>query len=371
MLLEDLLFLDELAAVDRLSGAILVAMHGEPLFTKAYGLANKEKKLPNQIDTRFNLGSMNKMFTGIAIAQLAQCGKLSFGDPISKYLPGFQGARGHEITLHHLLTHTSGLGNYMADERYATLKANLDSVQDLMPLIDSEPLQSEPGSRFLYSNSGYIVLGAAIEKVAAQSYFDYIQEHIFDVASMSKSGFYRRDDEAPDIAHSYTAMDMSMPGSMPGARSTPDREPSSSSPANVTARQDSRSYMSGRGGPAGGGYSTVEDMLRFSRALLEHRLLSPDYTERVTTGKVGMLGPNGVPLLDRKYGYGFSDGEVEGVRIVGHNGGGPGVNAQCDIYPQLGYTVVILANYDGVLPLILNKVRRAIINAKKGFQVAW
>lgn len=362
MLVDELLFLDSLAKDDQLSGAILVARGGQSLFKKAYGWANREKEVLNQVDTIFNLGSMNKMFTGTAIVQLAASGKLSFGDPLSKYLPYFQGENGHRITLHHLLTHTSGLGNYMSDRRYPSMKDGIRSVQDLLPLIASETLHFEPGSRFLYSNSGYLVLGAVIEEVAGQDYYSYIQEHIFDVGGMARSGFYFRDDEAHNIARGYTAMPLNMPGSISGSRITAGRQPDPSHVTNASTRHDSRSELSGRGGPAGGGYSTLEDMLEFSTSLLQHRLLTSDYTDLAKTGKVEMIGPNNVPLPNRRYGYGFSDGEVEGVRIVGHNGGGPGVNTQCDIYPQSGYTVVILANYDAVLPLVLSKVRHAVIS---------
>ena len=333
-------FLEETAARDAFSGAVLVAKNGKPIFTKAYGLANKNSNTPNRIDTKFDLGSMNKMFTAVAVAQLVERGKLSFSDTVGKVLPDYPNKEvAEKVTIHHLLTHTSGMGNYFNEKFQANLKS-LKTVNDYLPLFAGDPLAFAPGSKWQYSNSGFTVLGLIIEKVSGQSYYDYVKQHIFKPAGMTNTDSYERDNTVPGLAIGYMRMnDQGRPDP-----SVPLRENTAIRPA--------------KGSPAGGGYSTVEDMLRFSLALYGHKLLSPKYTEIVTSGKVEAGGSA------RKYAYGFGDNLVDGVRIVGHNGGGPGIGANFDIFPETGYTTVILSNYSAptVMPVV-NRVRGLIKGA--------
>jgi CubicO group peptidase (beta-lactamase class C family) len=161
-------FLEERAKDDRFSGVVLLAREGKPFFVKAYGLADKARNLPNNPQTKFNLGSMNKMFTAVAIAQLAEQGKLSFDDKVGKFLPDYPNKDvANKVTIHHLLTHTSGLGSYW-NAKFDARRAQIKTVADYLALFADEPLLFEPGARFEYSNSGFIVLGAIVEKVSAR-----------------------------------------------------------------------------------------------------------------------------------------------------------------------------------------------------------
>lgn len=330
-------YLEQATTGDRFSGVVLIARNGQPVFKKAYGLANKDNSLANNIDTRFDLGSMNKMFTAVAIAQLAERGKLSLTDTVGKLLPDYPNkAVAEKVTVHHLLTHTSGMGSYFNDKFRANLN-NLRTVSDYIPLFVDDPLAFEPGAKWQYSNSGFALLGLIIEKLSGQGYFDYVREHIFKPAGMSNTDSYERDKNNSNMAIGYTRM---------GENGRPD--PSAPRRANTSMRPT-------KGSPAGGGYSTVEDMLRFSLALQSHKLLNKKYTELFTSGKVAM-GQSG-----RKYGYGFGEEVSDGRRIIGHNGGGPGIGAHFDVFLELGYTVVVLGNYDppAVMPVVA-KIRELL-----------
>src|SRR5260221_10600590 len=150
-------YLEQLVADDQFSGTVLVAKDATILFKHAYGWASQDFEVPNQVDTKLNLGSMNKMLTGVAIAQLAEQGKLSFRDSISKHLPGYPRDIAEKVTVHHLLTHTSGMGSYW-NEKFEASWARLRTVNDFLALSLGDPLSFEPGERWQYSNAGYIVL---------------------------------------------------------------------------------------------------------------------------------------------------------------------------------------------------------------------
>jgi CubicO group peptidase (beta-lactamase class C family) len=314
-------YIDQLVAEDKFSGTVLLAKDGVPIFKKAYGMASKGYNVLNRLDTKFNLGSMNKMFTSVAIAQLAEQGKLSYTDTLAKLLPDYPNKEiASKITVHQLLTHTSGLGSYFNDKFMETSKDRFRTVQDYFPLIVNEPLKFEPGTRWEYSNSGFIILGAIIEKVSGQNYFDYVREHIYKPAGMLNTDAYEMDSDTPNMATGYTKMG-----------------PQGPSPDGL--RRTNLFLHSFKGGPAGGGFSTVEDLLRFATALGEHKLLSQKYTDLITTGKVDTPG-------GAKYAYGFEDESLNGHRRFGHGGGFPGINSELRIYPDLGYTVAVMANYD-------------------------
>lgn len=333
-------YLDALAADDKFSGVVLVAKDGVPVFSEAYGVANKNSNAFNNTETKFNIGSMNKMFTAVAIAQLAERGKLSFEDAISKHLPDYPNKTvADKVTIHQLLTHTSGLGNYQTEKFLAQLD-QLKTLADLLPLFASEPLAFEPGVKWDYSNSGYVVLGLIIEKISGQNYFEYVRENIFKPAGMSNTDSYEKGAKVSNLATGYTRVNASgqLDPTAPRLENTPTRPL--------------------KGSSAGGGYSTVGDLLKFVAALQNHQLLSKRFTEIVTTGKIEVGGPVG------KYAYGFGDKIFNGKHIVGHNGGAPGVAANLDIFPELGYTAIILSNYDppAMMPVIM-KIRELIPSA--------
>lgn len=319
---------------DEFSGAVLLARGEKPLLRQAYGLASKRYDVANRPDTKFNLGSMNKMLTGVAIVQLAEQGKLAFDDPIIKHVPDYPNkAIAEKVTIHHLLTHTSGMGSYW-NERYENAWKRIRTVQDFVPTFVDDPLAFEPGERFGYSNAGYVVLGLIIERVSGLTYDDYIRQYVTGPAGMTDTDTYAIDTPVPNLAIGYTNM-------------TLDGAPAPG------PRHNNLLLHSIKGGPAGGGYSTVDDLLRFSLALQQNKLLSPKSTELLWTAKV-KEGPT------FGYAYGFGEEFENGHRCVGHNGGAPGISADFRCFPDLGYTYAVLSNYDQAAARVGDFIRQMI-----------
>ncbi len=329
--------LDERAQADEFSGSVLIARNGTALLERSYGYASKGYGIRNQVDTLFNIGSMSKMFTAVSIVQLAEQGKLSFDDVVSRHLPDYPSEVANRVTIHHLLTHTSGMGTFW-NASYEAVRTSLRSVSDYLPLFVDDPLEGVPGERFKYSNAGYIVLGAIVEQLSGVSYDDYVGEHIYERSGMTHSGAWGLDEDVPNRAIGYVR----------------------DGQENTGKGQYPRTNLlvsSTRGSPAGGSYSTVYDLLRFAQALHSHQLLSDEFTRFLLQPRVAM-GPGGAA----SYAYGFGCHEVGGIRIVGHNGGAPGVGAQFDMYLGLGYTVVLLSNYGaGGLRNIVEALRQLLV----------
>ena len=333
-------YLNKLANADTFSGAVLLAKNGKPLFARAYGIANKKLNAANQIDTLFNIGSMNKMFTAVAIAQLAERGKLSFDDSIKKHIPEYPNqAVAEKVTIRHLLTHTSGMGDFF-NSRLEASRTRLRTVQDFIPLFADDPLSFEPGARFQYSNAGYIVLGWIVEKASGQNYFDYVKEHIYKPAGMKNTDAYEAREDFPNMAVGYT-------------QSGPDWRRS------LGPRMDNLSLHIVKGTPGGGGFSTVEDLLKFDIALRNHKLLNAESTALILTGKIQRDADPEV-----MYAFGFMECRFNGSRIVGHGGGFPGINAQLDMYLDSGYTVAIAANYDPPAATVVAEKLRELLTRR-------
>ncbi|HQR45088.1 MAG TPA: serine hydrolase domain-containing protein [Thermoanaerobaculia bacterium] len=302
-----------LAAEGKFSGTVLVAKDGKILYAEAVGLADREAGVPNRLDTKLNLGSMNKMFTAVAIAQLAQKGKLRPLDPLGKFLPDYPNAEIRQVTIEQLLTHRGGTGDIFGPEFDAHIP-DLKEPKDYIALYGGRAPKFPPGSRFEYSNYGFVLLGAVVEKVSGMSYYDYVRKNVYGPAGMKDSDSYLKTDKVPNMAAGYT------------------RDEGPELENNYASRPM-------RGSPAGGGYSTVEDLLRFATALTSHRLLNAEYTELLTTGKTEARA-------GAKYAWGFIDAVQGGVRSFGHGGGAPGMNAELRIYPASGYVVAVMANLD-------------------------
>lgn len=304
---------------DAFSGAVLVAKGGEVLFTRACGEASKRFHVANRLDTKFNLGSMNKMFTATAILQLVEKGAITLDDPISKYVDEswLPDSITRKVTIHHLLTHTSGLGSYFNDTYWNSSRELYRSVDDFKPLVKGETLQFEPGERFGYSNTGMLLLGVVIQSATGQDYFDYIRENIYRPAGMANSDSYEMDFPVENLAIGY----IPAPGS--------------------PWKWENNLYKHViKGGPAGGGFSTVEDLFRFAQALQGGKLVSKASLEKMWAPHTG------------RYGYGFSVEDGPAGKVVGHSGGFPGLNGNLDIFLDKGYTVAVLSNYDnGASPL--------------------
>jgi D-alanyl-D-alanine carboxypeptidase len=302
-----------LAAEDGFSGAVLIAKDGKPIFQSAYGLADREGRARNTLSTEFRFGSMGKMFTAVAILQLAEAGKLDLKAPIGRYLTDYPNAEiATKVTVENLLTHTGGTGDIFGPQ-FTANRATLRDPKDYVTLYGARGPLFPPGTRGDYSNYGFMLLGRIVEAVSGQSYDDYVAKHIFAPAHMTATGNVAETTRLPRRAVSY------MRGN--------------------GALKDAADTLPWRGTPAGGGYSTVGDMLAFTDALMSHRLLTAASLERLASG--GIKGPDGT-----FYRYDFSSTTAEGRKYLGHGGGAPGMNGDLRIFPDSGYTVVVLANRD-------------------------
>lgn len=282
------------AAADSFSGAVLVARNGVPLLRQGYGLANRTTGEQATPDTKFNLGSLDKLVTRIAVWQLVAAGQLVLDEPIGRYLPDYPNAAVRDrVTVRHLYEMRSGVGNFM-NEEYLARHAEIRSIDQYLELFAREPLQFEPGTGMLYSNGGFIILGKLIERVTGRSYYEYVQEHITGPAGMHDTRHYLIDEEVPNLAVGYTAT----------------RGP----------LQPNTYSLAGRGSPAGGGYSTVDDFLKLDGALRSHRLLPAAFDS--------ILAPS------------FKRGE-----LVSYGGGGPGTNTQYAAWHD-GLTIIVFSNRD-------------------------
>ena len=316
---------EKTAAEDRFSGSVLISRGERVIYQGAYGLAEKSFGVPNRVDTKFNLGSMNKMFTSIAIAQLVAARKLSFQDKLAKVLPDYPNKTvAEKVTVHQLLTHTAGLGDFFDNPEFRPHRERYHRPSDYFPLFANAPLRFEPGSRFGYSNAGFVVLGAIVEKLSGEDYFDYVRSHIFQPAGMLNTDSYELTQVVPNLAIGYGRFE--------------------DDPMGIDPRRSNVAFLPLRGSPAGGGYSTAPDLLKFAQALRAHKFLNPELTELVTSPKIPMAGSP----RPAKYGYGFSSEEVSGKEIRGHSGGGAnsGVNSSMEIFWDGSYTVIVLGNYD-------------------------
>lgn len=333
-------FIEGLVKQDKFSGVVVVLKNNAIIYRGAFGEACKEFSSPNTFSTAFNLASMTKMFTGIAIAQLAQQGKLSFNDPVAKYLPNLPSSLTKGITIHHLLTHTSGLSSFWTNEFHESNHARYRTLDDYLPFIKNDKPQFDPGARWAYSNTGYMLLGMVIEKISGASYFNYVKENIFKKAGMLNADFYEADIPNKNVAFSYTRNNRY---------------------ANDTTKYSNTFFIAPvKGSPAGGAYASADDLVHFVDALMHNRLLSKKFTDTVMNGKA----PYGNPEQQKKYAYGFANQIVNNKLIAFHDGGANGISTDIDIYPQSGYAVIVLSNYDHPLGWEVVRKTRSLITAR-------
>lgn len=329
-------FINKLSMEDAFSGSVLVAQNKDVIFKSSVGYANKTWKINNTINTKFSLGSMNKMFTAISALQLIEKGKLKFEDKLIQFvdkswLPK-QGA--DSITVRQLLTHTSGLGNFFNDEFNKSNKEAYRNLEAYKPLISKSELLFKPGSRNRYSNSGMLMLGLVVEKVSGESYYDYVQKNIYDKANMTNSGSFELDSVTDNLASGYLRR------------------------MHSDDWVDSIYTRAIKGSPAGGGFSTVGDLHQFALALTDFQLLEKELTEDAYTEKTQYNSAFW-------YGYGFSVSGVDSNRIVGHGGAYLGVDARLDIHLDSGFIVVILANQSDVVAPVRRKINELIEKANQ------
>lgn len=300
----------ELAAEDKFSGQLLVARRGKILLDQTWGMADREAGKPVTANSRFRIGSMNKMFTAIAILQLVEAGKIGLSDPLARFLPDYPN---HElagkVTIRYLLAHTGGTGDIFGPG-FAAARLTLRDHADYIRQFGARALLQEPGAAFQYSNYGYVLLGAVIERVSGMSYYDYVDQKVFRPAGMKDTGSLPEEVDVPDRAQGY----MRRGG----------------------AWQPNTDTLPYRGTAAGGGYSTAHDLLAFAQALGAGKLISKPMLDQAT--EAGGAGDG--------FGLGFMHDGAGPSRMYGHNGGAPGMNGALWIYPNAGYVVIGLANLD-------------------------
>jgi len=317
--------MNEFMKLDQFSGCVLVAKDGKSFYANAYGEADKDFHVKNNLKTKFNIGSIGKIFTGVSIMQLAQKGKLSVTDPVSKYLKDFP--FGDKITIHHLLTHTSGIFNYFAHPDFRKKMFTIRSVKDALDLIYDQELQFDtPGERFSYSNSGIVILGAVIEAVSGQSYSDYIQDNIMKPLGMNNTGINYLDEIIENRACGY------------------EKSPTGGYMRNI--------FMVPPANADGGIETTVEDMLKFDQALYEDKLINEEYKKKMFT-----------PFKEN-YGYCWRISQKYDNTIIGHSGGAPGINADFRRFVNDKITVIVLSNYGRASGPVSRTIKAIIFDDK-------
>lgn len=320
------------ADAGRFSGSVLVARGDDVLLRKGYAMADVEAGIANTDRTQFNICSMGKTFTAAAIMLLVEDGRVDLRAPISTYLPDFPAPSGERITVHHLLSHTSGLGNYMAQRNFQQHMAGMVSISQVYALVKREQPRSLPGTSFFYSNSGYIVLGRIIEAVSGQSYFDFLREHIFEPLGMSDTEFYLVSGRPVGVAIGYT---------LEGG-----------------GRLERERYRAPNPYSDGGVHSTVGDLFLFDHALHQANLLS-------MTSRDLMFTPN-----LNGYGYGLSikppEEHVSGRTSIGHTGGLRDRSTVIRHFVDDDTVIIVLSNFPAVAFEIAGEIEELMFGKEKG-----
>jgi len=306
-------YMKDMVAQNKFTGAVLVAKGGKILFEKAYGWANQREKLPNTLATEFRIASVTKQFTAALILQLAEKGKLNVKDKVSKYLPDY--AKGDSITIHQLLSHTSGLPTNLTGLNQAM---NLSSLNEKIRAIKASPLSSKPGTKFEYSNANFILLADIAEKITGVPYRELLKTQVLDKAGMLHSGLDRNNRPQSNEAVGYARIDTRQW---------------------VKAPYRNMDAASG----AGGMYSTVEDLYKWDRALYTNKVLSD-------ASKKQMFTPN-----MRNYGYAYIIVRNRGHKEYWHNGATNGFLSIISRYPDDDACIIVLMNVRQTKPGIIKQ----------------
>jgi CubicO group peptidase (beta-lactamase class C family) len=302
------------------SGVVLVAKNGRIVFHDAYGWANREAAIPATVNTKFNLASLNKMFTAVAIAQLCEKGELSYEDPIGKFLgPDWIPMDiGEKVKIKHLLSHTSGIGGENFNLTYVeeAVARGFTQIDDYKNFTVGTDVNFEPGTKFEYSNLGYHLLGAIIEQVSGETYFAYIKSYVFERAEMTGAELCESGKPLPDMAIGYEKICES----------------------DTILYRDNRSRIPIKATPAGLGYATANDLMQFAQAMRRNALVTAETREILFAPKLELNSP--------RYGFGFRVRAVDGRRTVSHTGGYIGINNSFSMGLDDGETIIILSNLD-------------------------
>lgn len=292
-------------------GTVLVARDGQVLVSRAYGFANLEWRIPNTPATKFRLGSITKQFTAASILLLEERGKLRIDDPVKKHLADAPAAW-DQITIFHLLTHTSGIPSFTGFPEYRTAKLVSTPIEKIVETFRDKPLEFPPGEKWNYSNSGYLLLSYLVEKIGGQTYEQFVRENIFTPLEMKDSGYDSNRTIIPQRAAGHS--------------------PSPNGPVNAEFI-----HMSIPHG-AGALYSTTEDLLRWTQGVFGGKLLSP-----------ASLGKMKTPFKN-DYAFGLQVRTTNGRTVIDHGGGIEGFNTMLVYYPDSKLTIAVLANLNGNAP---------------------
>jgi len=290
-------------------GSVLVARDGKALLDKGYGFANLEWQVANTPATKFRLGSITKQFTAASILLLEDRGKLKTDDLVKKHMPDAPAAW-DKVTIFHLLTHTSGIPSFTSFPDYSSREWQTMTPQQLVDWFRDKPLEFEPGTKWNYSNSGYVLLGYLIEKMSGQSYAEFVQQNIFTPLGMKDSGY---DSNSAIIEHRAAGYSRGESGNTENAGFINMSIPLS----------------------AGALYSTTEDLLRWEQGLFGGKLLSQASLAKMTT-----------PFKE-DYAFGLGVSTKNGRKIIAHDGGIEGFNTSLAYYPDDKLVVAVLANFNG------------------------
>jgi CubicO group peptidase (beta-lactamase class C family) len=289
-------------------GTVLVAQDGKIVLDKGYGFANLEWDVPNTPTTKFRLGSITKQFTAASILLLEERGKLKIEDPVKKYMPDAPAAW-DKITIFHVLTHTSGIPSFTGFDDYRSREAQAITPEKLVEWFRDKPLEFEPGTKWNYSNSGYVLLGYLIEKISGQSYSDFVQQNIFTPLGMKDSGY---DSNSAIILHR-------------AAGYTPGKD----GPTNAGFVHMTIPFS------AGALYSTTEDLLRWEQGLFGRKVLKAESLAKMTTP------------FKQDYAFGLGVSTNNGHKMIAHDGGIQGFNTSLVYFPDDKLVVAVLANLNG------------------------
>jgi CubicO group peptidase (beta-lactamase class C family) len=323
--------LDGLAAEGDLSGVILIARDDRILIERAFGMADREAKIPNTLDTKFGIASVGKMFTAVAITQLAEAGKLSFDDTVEKVLPDYPNKDvGSRVTIKQLLTHSAGMGTFFESPGFVMGKEFPNTTAEIEVYKD-EKLFFEPGTRWRYSNAGYSLLGAIIERLSSKTYLEYIRENIFKPLGMRDTYTNSPGKAAPNSSVFYTQSD--------------------NDPLGLESYIADRNFAAAMASSFGGCCSTARNMFRFLRAYRTGQLLGPQMTDALFSYKV-----NTSPKETQRYAYGAFETDFNGEIVRGHSGGS---RVDVRMLWNSGYTVIVMTNQ---FPPVASTISSDIVN---------
>lgn len=333
-------YITDVMIENNFSGTVLVKNDKKNLVEQSFGYANRSEQIINSFDTRFGIASGCKLFTAIGICQLVEDGLLSFDTKVNDCLnisfPYFD----KDITIHHLLTHTAGIPDYFDEEVMDDFEElwvknpmyHLRTLEDFLPLFKNEPMKLKVGEKFHYNNAGYIILGLIIEQTSQIKFADYMKENIFKKSGMASSGYFEFDSLPQSTALGYIDF------------------PDGTWKSNIYS-------LPVKGGSDGGAFVTVNDMANLWDTLINHQLLSEEYTHQLLTPYINTSNDNSF------YGYGIwikkKDNEISKYHIMGYD---PGVSFHSAFYPKTLIKTVICSNKSEGAYDIMKKIEEEILD---------